>query len=115
MPRTTKSHGRTQDNGVNVDAIVAAVLAQIGQVQDAPATKPQAKRNGATGQARTVTKRQANVPTKRRRDPDQPATSKQVLALFFRLFELHYGEPFQGWPTSGDVEAIRADLGMVVD
>lgn len=101
MPRsTTKSAPSTQ----NLDAIVAAVLAAMqGQTQEAaparkPGRKPAAKAPAAPKRVKTE-------------NLDQPASSKQVMGAFFEAFQVIYGgEKLTGWPTRGDMEAIRDDL-----
>ena len=100
MPRTT-----SKQSTPSLDQIVAAVVAAMqGQTTEAPAAAP-AKGKRSSGKT--------SSPVQRRVKPeneDRAASGKAVQGAFFEAFQVIYGEKLTGWPTMGDIQAIRDDL-----
>ena len=91
----------------SLEQIVGAVLAAMqGQTEAAPASKPATASKPRTSKPKTA-------PAPRSVKPENAhlaASSKQVMGAFFEAFQVIYGDKLSGWPTRGDMEAIRADL-----
>ena len=87
--------------------LVAQVTAAVLAAMEAPAEKPAAKRSTRSSG------KPAASPVARRVKPeneDRAASGKAVQGAFFEAFQVIYGEKLTGWPTMGDIQAIRDDL-----
>lgn len=82
-------------------ADLTAIVAALAEQQGTTTTK---------GKTPTKGKTQSPVRRVKQENLDRPASQKQILGAFFEAFQVIYGEKLDGWPTRGDVEAIRDDL-----